>query len=69
MSDIDATVLIVPGLRDHVPDHWQTLLAAKLPKVRSVPPLEHDRLSCAARIDAVDRALADSLWSSARSDT
>ena len=59
MSDIDATVLIVPGLRDHVPDHWQTLLAAKLPKVRSVPPLEHDRLSCAARIDAVDRALAD----------
>ena len=24
------TVLIVPGLRDHVDDHWQTLLAARL---------------------------------------
>ena len=35
------TVLIVPGLRDHVPDHWQTLLAAKLPRVHTVAPLEH----------------------------
>jgi predicted alpha/beta hydrolase family esterase len=53
------TVLIVPGLREHVAEHWQTLLAAKLPRVRSVPPLEHDKLSCAARVDAIDRALAD----------
>jgi len=52
------TVLIVPGLRDHVPDHWQTLLAAKLPRVRSVAPFEHDKLSCAARVDAIERALA-----------
>ncbi len=52
------TILIVPGLRDHVPDHWQTLLAAKLPRVRSVAPLEHDKLSCAARVDAIDRELA-----------
>jgi predicted alpha/beta hydrolase family esterase len=52
-----ATVLIVPGLRDHVADHWQTLLAARLPRVRSVPPLEHDKLSCAARVDAIERAL------------
>jgi predicted alpha/beta hydrolase family esterase len=27
----EATVLIVPGLRDHVPQHWQTLLASRLP--------------------------------------
>lgn len=53
------TILVVPGLRDHVPEHWQTLLAAKLPRVRSVAPLEHDKLSCAARVDAVHRALAD----------
>jgi uncharacterized protein len=52
-----STVLIVPGLRDHVPDHWQTLLEARLPRVRSVPPLEHDKLSCIARVDAIDRAL------------
>ena len=58
MSTTDVTVLIVPGLRDHVPDHWQTLLAARLPKVRSVPPLEHDTLSCAARVAAIEHALA-----------
>ena len=37
--DPRATVLIVPGLRDHVPQHWQTLLAAQLPRVVSVPPM------------------------------
>jgi predicted alpha/beta hydrolase family esterase len=59
MNSTTPTVLIVPGLRDHVANHWQTLLAAKLPKVHSVPPLEHDKLSCAARVDAIDRALQD----------
>lgn len=58
MNSATSTVLIIPGLREHVPDHWQTLLAAKLPRVRSVAPLEHDKLSCAARVDAIDRALA-----------
>ncbi|QKE63517.1 serine hydrolase family protein [Aquipseudomonas campi] len=52
-----ATVLIVPGLRDHVPQHWQTLLEARLAKVRSVPPLETDKLSCAARVEAIQREL------------
>lgn len=54
----DATVLIVPGLREHVPEHWQTLLQARLAKVRAVPPLEHDKLSLAARVEAIERALA-----------
>jgi predicted alpha/beta hydrolase family esterase len=52
------TILIVPGLREHVPEHWQTLLAAKLPKVRTVPPLEQDKLSCAARVQALEDALS-----------
>jgi uncharacterized protein len=52
------TILIVPGLRDHVADHWQTLLEKALPGARSVPPLEHDKLSCAARVAALDSALA-----------
>ena len=52
------TILIVPGLRDHVEGHWQTILARKLPNARVVPPLEHDKLSCAARIEALDQALA-----------
>jgi predicted alpha/beta hydrolase family esterase len=52
------TVLIVPGLREHVPDHWQTLLAARLPKVRTVAPPDPFTLSCTARVEALDRALA-----------
>ncbi|HEY1926950.1 MAG TPA: alpha/beta hydrolase [Caulobacteraceae bacterium] len=51
-------ILFVPGLRDHVPDHWQTLLADQILGARTVPPLEHDRLSCAARVEALDRAIA-----------
>ena len=60
MNDNDknsTTILIVPGLRDHVPEHWQTLLAEQLPKVRSVPPLEQDKLSLPARVEAIQREL------------
>lgn len=57
MNDLSSTVLIVPGLRGHVPDHWQTLLEHRLPNARSVPPLERDGLSCAARMEALDAAL------------
>jgi uncharacterized protein len=51
------TILLVPGLRDHVPEHWQTHLEAKIPGARSVPPLEANKLSCAARVAELDRAL------------
>ena len=54
MIEVPVTFLIVPGLREHVPLHWQTLLAAKLARVCTVPPLEHNRLSCAARVQAID---------------
>ncbi|WP_375739881.1 RBBP9/YdeN family alpha/beta hydrolase [Pseudomonas boanensis] len=52
-----ATILIVPGLRDHVAEHWQTLLAARLPKVRTVAPLTEDKLSLDARVEAIQREL------------
>ncbi|MEN9682668.1 MAG: hypothetical protein RLZZ427_419 [Pseudomonadota bacterium] len=52
-----ATVLFVPGLRDHVEDHWQTHAARAFPRAVTVPPLTTDRLSCAARVAAVDAAL------------
>lgn len=55
---MSSTILFVPGLRDHVADHWQTLLAAEIPGSRTVPPLEADKLSCAARVEALDRAIA-----------
>jgi predicted alpha/beta hydrolase family esterase len=58
MSNTNPTILIVPGLRDHVEEHWQTILAKRLPNARSVAPLEHDKLSRAARVAALDAALA-----------
>src|SRR3974377_831825 len=51
-----ATVLMVPGLRDEVPDHWQTLLAQRLPAARSVQPLGRVNLDCAMRVQALERA-------------
>ena len=51
-------ILIVPGLRDHVAEHWQTLLEARLPGARSVPRMERDKLSLPAWVDALDRTLA-----------
>jgi predicted alpha/beta hydrolase family esterase len=51
----EPTVLIVPGLRDAMAQHWQTLLAARLPRVRSVAPMGREILDCAARVAAVER--------------
>jgi predicted alpha/beta hydrolase family esterase len=50
-----ATVLLIPGLREHVSNHWQTLLAARLPGARTVPPGGRENLDCAARIEAIER--------------
>ena len=56
-------VLIVPGLRDHVDAHWQTLLVRDLEArgraVRSVPPMGREDLDCARRVEAIDRVLAE----------
>lgn len=51
------TILFVPGLRDHVADHWQTLLAAQIPGSRTVPPLSENRLSRDARVEALNAAI------------
>ncbi len=53
------TILMVPGLRDHVEEHWQTILQNKIPGARSVPPLEIDKLSRDARVAALDKALSE----------
>jgi predicted alpha/beta hydrolase family esterase len=52
------TVLIVPGLRDHVEEHWQTLLAASLPRVRAVAPMGRQQLDCEARVRAIEEEAA-----------
>lgn len=54
----DVTILFVPGLRDHVAEHWQTLLAADIAGSVTVEPLTQDRLSLEARVAALDAALA-----------
>lgn len=59
MNALDGvTVLFVPGLRDHVAEHWQTLLAAEIPGSVTVEPLTEDRLSRDARVNALDEALS-----------
>lgn len=55
----EATVLIVPGLRDAAATHWQTLLQAQLAaagrRVRSVPPMGREALAVAPRLEAIER--------------
>lgn len=51
------TTLVVPGLRDHAAQHWQTLLAASDPAIRSVPPMGREDLDCARRVEAIERAV------------
>jgi len=51
------TILIVPGLREHVAEHWQSLLAWRLPRVRSVSPMGRENLDCAARVEALEQEI------------
>ncbi|MFF5715047.1 RBBP9/YdeN family alpha/beta hydrolase [Streptomyces sp. NPDC012756] len=56
------TVVIVPGMRDHVEDHWQTLLARRLTEtgrtVCTVPPLAGNRLSRDAHVAKLVEVIA-----------
>jgi predicted alpha/beta hydrolase family esterase len=55
-----STVVIVPGLRDHVEDHWQTRLAERLSglvRVATVPRLGKDVLPVAGWAEALDRTV------------
>ena len=54
----NATILMVPGLRDHVEDHWQTHFANTHANVRTVAPLQRDKLDRAARVAALEAELA-----------
>ncbi|WP_406005151.1 alpha/beta hydrolase [Streptomyces sp. NBC_00637] len=58
----EPTIVFVPGLRDHVEEHWQTLLAGRLAEagrtVRTVPPLTRDGLSRKARVAALDEVVS-----------
>lgn len=61
MQSTQPTVLIVPGLRDESPDHWQTYLESNLRTaghtVQAVPAIGKSKLSCAARIEGLAHAV------------
>jgi predicted alpha/beta hydrolase family esterase len=58
----EPTVVVVPGLRDHVANHWQTVLAERLAEagraVRTVPPVTRLRLSLDAQVGNLAATLA-----------
>ncbi|POR47968.1 hypothetical protein B0G62_116118 [Paraburkholderia eburnea] len=58
----EPTIVIVPGLRDHVAQHWQTLLEARFRAqnrpVAVVPPMGRDDLDCAVRVEAIEAVVA-----------
>ncbi|MEM5431729.1 RBBP9/YdeN family alpha/beta hydrolase [Cupriavidus oxalaticus] len=55
-------VVIVPGLRDHMPDHWQTLLAERLREqgraVYIVPQIYQDQRLRSARVANLERVVS-----------
>jgi uncharacterized protein len=55
----DTTVILVPGLRGHVEDHWQTRLAASLPGARTVPPLGRTDAGLQSRVTLLDQVVQD----------
>ena len=59
-NDPAPTFVIVPGLRGHVPEHWQTRLERRLANAIAVPRMAEDapeKLSCAAWTTALERTL------------
>lgn len=58
MTTLAPTPLIVPGLRDHVAQHWQTWLAERLPQAHSLTPMGRENLLLSARLDELEATIA-----------
>ncbi|WFR72183.1 alpha/beta fold hydrolase [Prescottella defluvii] len=54
----DLTIVIVPGLRGHVEEHWQTILAGRFADTRTVPVSSDSYPRLEERVAALDRTLA-----------
>ena len=59
MRSRDVTILIIPGLGDSGPDHWQSRWQAKLPTARRVRQVAWDRPERDPWVGAVRAALAE----------
>ena len=53
-----ATVLFVPGLRDDMPDHWQSILEKQLPRTACVPRIQHNKLDCNVWVEKLEQTLS-----------
>jgi hypothetical protein len=53
------SVVIVPGLRGHVADHWQTHLAARLPEARIVESYRRAKSDLDGRVADLHHAIQD----------
>jgi predicted alpha/beta hydrolase family esterase len=53
------TIVIVPGLRGHVDEHWQTLLAVELDHVRVVESYDRDKRDLVGRVADLDHVIQD----------
>lgn len=51
------TLLLVPGLRDETPGHWQAILARQSPDAVSLPALGRSNIDLAARMDQIEDAV------------
>lgn len=52
-----ATVLVVPGLRDETPGHWQALLAGEMLNTVSLPAMGRTNIDLTARIGQIEEAV------------
>jgi hypothetical protein len=58
MTGTPCTVVLVPGLRGDVDDHWQTLLSRRLPGTVTVRSFDRDKLDLDGRVDDLQEAVA-----------
>ena len=52
-----ATLLLVPGLREDAPGHWQSILAGQCPGAVSLPALGRRNIDLAARLAQIEAAV------------
>lgn len=61
MPQVSPTVVIVPGLRGHVAEHWQTHLAAGLPDSRTVESFSREKQDLAGRVVDLDLVVREAI--------
>jgi len=54
-----STTVIVPGLRRHVDDHWQTRLAARLSDAVVVPSFDRPKHDLAGRVADLHQVVSE----------